>query len=426
MNQLVGVATGIVLGIGLTAVGLIVAGYEVKLSSNSGNAPDPNAVADGAESAPEGNRGGPGGGPADSGVGGRGGRPAGGGPGFKNGQAPGSRGSSPGGGGGMGAMFGGGGGGGRGQNSKRQLTTLVRKLSLLTGDVGIRLSDEQTQSVLDALADVADQETMTDDDAKEKYEALTAILTDEQIAKQENVGLPFRRRSRSGGGGGRGGRGGGGGGRGGGGGCGFGGGGRGGGGGGGGFGGGGRGGGGNEDENPFASETSGQALDALLARLRGEPAPAPAGEQQSSGGRGWSRLKENDSDGDGKISKDEAPENLKRFFDRLDKNGDGFIEESELSSTRGGGNRPAPADDEESGAKKGSNGFALPESGQAFVALFDKDKNGKVSKEELPAELKRGIDFWWKNVDSNSDDEVDEKEADTMIEQFKNFGGANR
>ena len=423
MNQLVGVATGIVLGIGLTVLGLVVAGYEVKLASNSGNAPDPNAVVDGAEGAPEGSMGGPGGGPADSGIGGRGGRPAGGGKGFKNGQAPGSRGSSPGGGGGgfagmgggMGAMFGGG-GGGRGQNSKRQLTTLVRKLSLLTGDVAIRLSDEQTQSVLDALADVADQETMTDDDAKEKYEALTAILTDEQIAKQENVGLPFRRRSRSGGGGGRGGRGGGGGG-------GRGGGGGGGGGGFGGFGGGGRGGGGNEDENPFASETSGQALDALLARLRGEP--APAGEQQSSGGRGWSRLKENDSDGDGKISKDEAPENLKRFFDRLDKNGDGFIEESELSSSRGG-NRPAPADDEESGAKKGSGGFALPESGQAFVALFDKDKNGKVSKEELPAELKRGIDFWWKNVDSNSDDAVDEKEADAMIEQFKNFGGTNR
>ena len=68
----------------------------------------------------------------------------------------------------------------------------------------------------------------------------------------------------------------------------------------------------------------------------------------------------------------------------------------------------------------------MPETGKAFVALFDKDKNEKVSKEELPAELKRGIDFWWSNVDSNSDNAVDEKEADAMIEQFKNFGGANR
>ena len=403
MNQLVAVATGIVLGIGLAVIGLVVSPYEVKLTSNSGNAPDPNAVADDAGSPPEGSMGGPGGGPADSGVGGRGGRPAGGGPGFKNGQAPGSRGSSPGGGGfagmggrggGMGAMFGGG-GGGRGQNSKRQLTTLVRKLSLLTGDVAIRLSDEQTQSLLDALADVADQDTMTDDQAKEKYEALSSILTEDQIAKQENVGLPFRRRSRGGGGG-------------------F-----------GGFGGGGRGGGGDEDANPFASETSGEALDILVARLRGEPAPAPA-EERSSGGRGWSRLKENDADGDGKISKDEAPDNIKRFFDRLDKNGDGFIEEGELSATGGGGNRPVPVDGDATGDEKGGSGFALPETGKAFVALFDKDKNQKVSKEELPAELKRGIDFWWSNVDSNSDNAVDEKEADAMIEQFKNFGGGNR
>ena len=144
------------------------------------------------------------------------------------------------------------------------------------------------------------------------------------------------------------------------------------------------------------------------------------------GGRGWSRLKENDADGDGKISKDEAPDNIKRFFDRLDKNGDGFIEEGELSSTGGGGNRPAPAEDGAADAKKAGGGFTLPETGKAFVALFDKDKNEKVSKEELPAELKRGIDFWWSNVDSNSDNAVDEKEADAMIEQFKNFGGGNR
>ena len=32
------------------------------------------------------------------------------------------------------------------------------------------------------------------------------------------------------------------------------------------------------------------------------------------GSRGWIRLQENDSDGDGKISKDETPENIKRFL----------------------------------------------------------------------------------------------------------------
>ena len=158
----------------------------------------------------------------------------------------------------------------------------------------------------------------------------------------------------------------------------------------------------------------------------GKGGAGKGGAGKGRGGRGWSRLKASDADGDGKISKDEAPDNIKRFFDRLDKNGDGFIEEGELSATGGGGNRPAPADGDAAGDKKGGSGFALPETGKAFVALFDKDKNQKVSKEELPAELKRGIDFWWSNVDSNSDNAVDEKEADAMIEQFKNFGGGNR
>ena len=68
--------------------------------------------------------------------------------------------------------------------------------------------------------------------------------------------------------------------------------------------------------------------------------PAAAGARAAGGrggGRGWSRLKESDSDGDGKISKDEAPENIKRFFDRMDKNRDGFIEQSEVGGSRGGG-----------------------------------------------------------------------------------------
>ena len=437
MNQFIGVVTGIVIGVGLTVVGFLASNYEIKLAANADNAPDPNAVIEGGDGgAPQAGRGGPGGGPAESGVGGRGGRPEGGGPGFKNGKAPGAGGSSP----------GGGGGGGRSSSDKRQLTSLVRKLALLTGDVEIRFSEDQTQSLADLLAGISDQETMSDDQAKEQYEALTEVLTEGQLAKQELISLPFRRRGRSGGGGGGGGGrggfgggggrggfgGGGGGGRGG-----FGGGGRGGGGGGGFGGGGGRGGGGrggggrgggggSNDTNPFDSETSGQALDTLLARLRGEePASTPTAPQTRGSGRGWERLKVNDTDGDGKVSKEEAPENYQRFFDRLDKNGDGFIEESEVSGGGGGG---AAATDQGAKSKgtKGGSGFSLPESGKDYIALFDKNADGKVSKDELPAEAKRGIDFWWTNVDGDGDDAINEQEADAMIEQFKNFGGGNR
>ncbi len=37
-----------------------------------------------------------------------------------------------------------------------------------------------------------------------------------------------------------------------------------------------------------------------------------------------------DVDGDGRLSKDQVPENLKKAFDRLDKNKDGILEKSEL------------------------------------------------------------------------------------------------
>ena len=139
-------------------------------------------------------------------------------------------------------------------------------------------------------------------------------------------------------------------------------------------------------------------------------------------GRGWDRLKANDTDGDGKVSKEEAPENYQRFFDRLDKNSDGFIEESEVSgggrSGGGGGG----------GARSGGGGgggarAALPASGKAYIQQYDKNSDGKVGKDELPEESKRGIDFWWSGVDTDGDDTLNEQEADAMIKRFKSFQG---
>jgi hypothetical protein len=63
----------------------------------------------------------------------------------------------------------------------------------------------------------------------------------------------------------------------------------------------------------------------------------------------------NDADGDGKVSKTEAPERMAQFFDRMDTNSDGFIDAEEAAAARarraqreGGGGpsaegRPQPA-----------------------------------------------------------------------------------
>lgn len=66
-------------------------------------------------------------------------------------------------------------------------------------------------------------------------------------------------------------------------------------------------------------------LDAAELRAQVAGGDAPAGREAI-----LRRLKEADANGDGKLSKDEAPERLKQVFDRIDANSDGQIEPGEL------------------------------------------------------------------------------------------------
>lgn len=104
-------------------------------------------------------------------------------------------------GGGPGGPAGGGGfGGPRSIPPKRQLTTLVRKLELLTGDIALTLSQDQAAAVLEILAEAEAAETMTEDEAQKKYDALLAVFNEEQTAKQEKIRLPRSPRGGMGGG----------------------------------------------------------------------------------------------------------------------------------------------------------------------------------------------------------------------------------
>lgn len=75
-------------------------------------------------------------------------------------------------------------------SSEAQLTQLVRKLDLLTGDITIHLSDDQAQSVYSLLKEIEKAESLSGGDAKVKYNALLALMEDSQKSKTEAVRLP--------------------------------------------------------------------------------------------------------------------------------------------------------------------------------------------------------------------------------------------
>jgi len=79
-----------------------------------------------------------------------------------------------------------------GPRPKRDLTSLVRKIELLTGQIGFTLSEEQAKSLLETLAEVEAAESMSDEDAQAAEKKILAVLTDEQKAQLEAIGLPRR------------------------------------------------------------------------------------------------------------------------------------------------------------------------------------------------------------------------------------------
>lgn len=155
------------------------------------------------------------------------------------------------GGGGGGMMGGGGMGGGGGAGAgKRNLTTLVGKLELLsrTGlNLHVELDAQQAEKIAGKLAEMDKSEKMTADEAQSHLDAMEALLTPEQKETLALIGLPTSRPGgggRAGGGGPPGG---------------------------GGAGGGapmmGMMGGGSPDDNPFTQEANQKRLRDLLARL---------------------------------------------------------------------------------------------------------------------------------------------------------------
>ena len=73
-----------------------------------------------------------------------------------------------------------------------------------------------------------------------------------------------------------------------------------------------------------------------------QAAPGAGAKGRGPGGRGGAAFARFDKDKDGKITKEELPENLQPMFDQLDRNKDGVISGDEISQRPGGGARKSP------------------------------------------------------------------------------------
>ncbi|MFV1964212.1 MAG: HlyD family efflux transporter periplasmic adaptor subunit [Pirellulaceae bacterium] len=143
------------------------------------------------------------------------------------------------------------------------------------------------------------------------------------------------------------------------------------------------------------------------ARESGRGGGPPAGSHRGGSPRD---LMQSDQDGDGKISKDEAPEFMQSFFDRVDGNGDGFLDKNEIQAmrSRGGG-------DGHGGSGRGGSGRG----GMRNLMEMDKDGDGKVTKEEAP-DLP---EMFFDRIDSDGDGAVSQEEIDAMRSRFGGGGG---
>jgi Ca2+-binding EF-hand superfamily protein len=98
-----------------------------------------------------------------------------------------------------------------------------------------------------------------------------------------------------------------------------------------------------------------------------------------------------DKNKDKKISKDEAPPQMGQFFDRLDENKDGFIDETEWNAMgrfRGGpgGGGPRISESLTKFMDANTDGKVSHDEFAVIVRVFeylDKDKNGELTQEEM-------------------------------------------
>ena len=120
-------------------------------------------------------------------------------------------------------------------------------------------------------------------------------------------------------------------------------------------------------------------------------------------------IKRVDRDGDGSVSRNEAPERMKQNFDRIDSNGDGKISlkefETVLSALRRGDNGKRPGTPPESAKKPGQEA----QNGRKLIEIFrerDADQNGGLTVSEIPEKRRQEFLAQLKKIDRSPEEGI--------------------
>jgi Ca2+-binding EF-hand superfamily protein len=144
-------------------------------------------------------------------------------------------------------------------------------------------------------------------------------------------------------------------------------------------------------------------------RVSGTSSAAPAAAAPGGGITPAMVMGMLDQNKDGKIVEDEAPEQLKQFFGMVDANADGGIDEAEAQTiadfmnSQGGGAAPAAAEPQ-AAAPAGQIDAKM------VMAMGDANKDGKITPDEAPEDMRGMFGF----VDRNKDGGLDESEAEIV------------
>lgn len=114
-----------------------------------------------------------------------------------------------------------------------------------------------------------------------------------------------------------------------------------------------------DDDGYLTSEEITVAMKAMFQRggdRPGRPEGERGGDRRFDPEAMVDRMMQADKDGDGKISKDEAPERMQHVFDRFDADSDGFVTRDEITSHMKAMAKKANKDKPKKDRKKGSDG----------------------------------------------------------------------